>query len=149
MLEKSRLLKILLSVLVLLIVLTSVVLFKKGTEPRVVHVQPGPEYDPEILMMGVRISKFGGMSIYRDSPGVLLSRSEKLALTEDQQLRLEAIVHQARQQAVSVLTEPQRARISPAPEVPFVVAKLDPTFLTCETCSEGACSSSEHGHVHE
>ena len=148
MLEKSRLLKILLSVLVILIVLTSAVLWKKGTGPRVVHVQPGPEYDPEILLMGMRISKFGGMAIYRDSPGVLLSRAEKLALTAEQHQRLEDIVHQARQQAVSVLTEGQLAQISPIPAEPFLVAKLSPTFATCETCTEDYCPPQEHGHAH-
>jgi hypothetical protein len=96
----------------------------------------------------MRISKFGGMSIYLDSPAVLLSRSEKLELTVEQKQRLEEIVHQARKQAVSVLTEDQRAKISPIPTEPFVIAELDRTIplATCSTGSHDSCAA--EGHVH-
>lgn len=148
MLTKGKLLPILLSVLVVLIIVASVVVARSSKRPKVIYVGRTPEYDPQLLTMGMRISKFGGMSIYRDSPGVLLTRAEKLELTPEQKQRLEEIVHQARNQAVSVLTEEQLARISPIPEEPFVIAELDRTIplATCSTCTSDSCAAD--GHVH-
>lgn len=148
MLARGKLLPVLLSVLVILIIVASVVVAKTARKPKVIYVDRSTEYDPQLLAMGMRISKFGGMSIYRDSPSVLLTKSEKLALTAEQKGRLEEIVHEAREQAVAVLTEEQLAKISPIPEQPFVIDELDRTipYATCQACTDPACAA--EGHVH-
>ncbi len=145
MLAKDKALKILLSVLAVLVVISAAVVYKGSHRPRVVYLNQAPEYDPEILRLGAQVSKFGGMAIYRDSPGALMARAEKLALTAEQQQRLEDIVHEARRQAVAVLTEAQLDDISPVPEDPFVVAQLTPTFVTC---ADGVCATPDHDHAH-
>ena len=148
MLTKGKLLPILLSLLVVLIIAASVVVAKTSKRPKVIYVDRNTEYDPQLLTMGMRISKFGGMSIYRDSPGVLLTQSKKLELTAEQEQRLDEIVHEARRQAVSVLTEEQIAKISPIPTEPFVIAELDRVIplATCSTSSHDSCTV--EGHVH-
>jgi len=149
MLAKDKLLKILICVLAVLVVVSAAVVYKGSHRPRVIYMTDGPEYDPEILNLGVQVSKFGGMAIYRDSPGALLARAEKLELNAEQQQRLEEIVQESRRQAVAVLTEEQRANVSPVAKDPFVVAKLTPTFVTCETCADGVCPTDDQDHDHE
>lgn len=148
MLAKDKLLKVLLYVLAVLVIISAVVACKGSHRPRVVYVNNGPAYDPQVLQLGAQASRFGGMSIYRDSPGALLSRAEKLALTPEQQQRLQAIVQKSRRQAVAVLTEEQLADISPIPEEPVVLAKLTPTFPTCTSCSSSVCDAEKHAHAH-
>lgn len=143
MLAKDKLLKILLSVLAALVIISAVVVYKGSHRPRVVYLNQGPEYDPQVLQLGAQVSKFGGMSIYRDSPGVLLSRADKLALTAEQQQRLQDIEQESRRQAVAVLTAEQLADISPIPEEPVILARLAPTF---PTCSAGVCGLDGHAH---
>ena len=148
MFARGRPLPILLSLLVVLIIAASVVVARTARKPKVIYVDRSTEYDPQLLTMGMRISKFGGMAIYRDSPGVLLTRAEKLELTTEQRQRLEQIVHEARKQAVAVLTADQLARIAPIPEEPFVIDELDRTIplATCSTCTDDACAA--EGHIH-
>jgi hypothetical protein len=145
MLAENRSLKVLLGVLVVLIVISAVVVSQGYQKPRVVYVDRGTEFDPNLLMLGVRMSKFEGMEIHRDSPAVLLSRAEKLDLTTDQQDRLHALIDQSRQAALAVLTAEQLDRISPIPAEPFVVDELDRTIPVCEG---DACDYHDHDHAH-
>lgn len=145
MLAESRSLKVLLGVLVVLIVISAVVVSQGYQKPRVVYVDRGTEFDPNLLMLGVRMSKFEGMEIHRDSPAVLLSRAEKLELTADQQERLRALVAEGREAALAVLTAEQLERISPIPSEPFVVDELDRTIPVCEG---DACDYHDHDHAH-
>ena len=153
MLAKNRTLQILLAILVVLIVIASIVVAKMPKQREVVYYNTAPDYDKNLLMLGVRMSKFGGMSIYLDSPSVLLAKAEKLQLTDDQQQKLQAIVAQARQDALALLTADQIAEISPIPAEPVVLEQMDKTVTSC---ASGACEiptsaqglSHDH-HVHD
>lgn len=151
MLSKNRTLQILLGILILLIVIASIVMAKMPRQREVVYYNTAPDYDPNLLMLGVRMSKFGGMAIHMDSPAVLLAKSDTLQLTSDQQQGLQAIIHQARTAALALLTEEQRAKISPIPAEPVVLEKMDKTIKACTdgTCSTAATSSiGTSNHVH-
>jgi hypothetical protein len=152
---KNRSLQILMAVLVVLIVIASIVVAKVPRQREVVYYNTAPDFDKDLMMLGVRMSKFGGMSIYMDSPSVILAKSEELQLTDDQQHKLQAIVEQAREKTVALLTEAQVAGISPIPSEPIVLEKMDKTI---SSCASGACDIShspqelpdthEHDGVH-
>ena len=150
MLDKNKSLQILLGVLIVLIVVASIVVAKMPRQREVVYYDTSPDYDQNLLMLGVRMSKFSGMSIYMDSPSVLLAKSEKLQLTAEQQQKLQAVVDQARAEARSLLTEEQLAEIAPIPSEPVVLEKMDKTI---PSCADGACSDAPapqgFGHVHD
>jgi len=148
MLAKDKFLRILISILAVLVAISAVVVYTGSHRPRVTYINNGPAYDPQVLQIGAQVSRFGGMAIYRDSPGALLARAEKLALTTEQQQRLQDIVQEARRQAVAVLTEEQLAHVSPISEEPFVVGKLIPDYTTCSSCSTGSCPTDDHDHAH-
>ena len=112
---KNRSLQILLAVLVVLIVIASIVMAKVPRQREVVYSNSAPNYDKDLMMLGVRMSKFGGMPIYMDSPAVLLAKSDGLQLTDDQQQKLQTIIDQAREDAVALLTAEQVDEISPIP----------------------------------
>ena len=153
---KKRSLQVLLSVLVILIVVASIVVAKMPRQREVVYYNTAPSYDKELLMLGVRASKFGGMSVYMDSPSVLLAKSDGLALTDDQQQKLQTIIDRAREDAVSLLTEEQIAEISPIPSEPVVFEKMNKTITSC---ADGACeinpappglpAEDAHDHAHD
>ena len=147
---KNRSLQVLLSVLVILIVIASIVVAKMPRQREVVYYNTAPSYDQDLLMLGVRASKFGGKSVYMDSPSVLLAKADGLELTNAQQQRLQTIINRAREDAVSLLTEEQIAEISPIPSEPVVFEKMNKTITSC---AHGACEISptpqELSHTHE
>ena len=157
---KNRTLQILLAVLVVLIVIASIVVAKVPRQREVVYYNTAPNFDKDLMMLGVRMSKFGGMSIYMDSPSVILAKSDRLQLTDDQKQKMQAIIDQARDDALSLLTEEQVAEISPIPSEPVVLEKMDNTITSC---ASGACEISHsprdlpqthdhdgtHAHEHE
>jgi hypothetical protein len=148
---KNRSLQILLAVLVILIVIASIVVAKMPRQREVVYYDTAPEFDQDLLMLGVRMSKFGGMSIYMDSPSVLLAKSDTLQLTPEQQQKLQTIIETARAGALSLLTEDQIAEIAPIPSEPVVLERMDKTITSC---ASGACNidsspqALSHDHDH-
>jgi len=79
---KNRPLSILLAVLILLVIVVSVVFARMPARREVVYLDTSDDYDPSILALGVRASKFSGMPIYSDSPAALLGESAKLQLSD-------------------------------------------------------------------
>jgi len=140
--SKITSLNVLLLILVILIIVASVVFARRPSRSEVVFYDTGSKYDPNILMLGVRASKFGGMPVYLDSPAVLLGKSDSLELTLEQQQGLQGIIDKARQEAVGLLTETQVASISPLQTEPVVLPKLDKTIVSCE---DGSCAL-PHAH---
>ncbi len=136
---RNKSLQILLAILVILIVIASIVIAKIPGQREVVYYNTSPNFDNDLLMLGVRMSKFGGMSIYMDSPSVLLSKTDRLELSGDQQRGLQDIIDRARQEAVSLLNEEQITRISPISSEPIVLEKMSETT---SSCSSGACDVS-------
>jgi hypothetical protein len=149
---KNKTLQILMAVLVVLIVIASIVVAKVPRQREVVYYNTAPNFDKDLMMLGVRMSKFGGMSIYMDSPSVLLAKSDGLQLTDDQQLKLQTIIDKAREDAVALLTAAQVEEISPIPAEPMVLEKMD---MTINSCASGACDISHSPqelpdtHVHD
>lgn len=142
--KKEKYFSVLLLVLICLIIIASIVIAKmpKGREVR--YIDAGPKYDEDILRLGVNASKFGGMAVYLDSPAVLLNKADKLALTDDQKQRLQAIIDKARNEATSVLTKEQLEKVSPIPAEPVVLDKLEKTYKTCEQCELPAGAFRDH-----
>jgi hypothetical protein len=68
----NKSLSILLAVLIVLVIVASVVIAKMPARREVVYLDTGDDYDPSLLALGVRASKFSGMPIYSDSPSVPL-----------------------------------------------------------------------------
>ena len=132
--KKDKYLSVLLVVLICLIVAASIVIAKMPKGQVVRYYDTTPKYDENIVRLGVSASKFGGMSIYMDSPAVLLNKADKLGLTDDQKQRLQAVVDKARQEATSILTEDQLEKVSPIPTEPVVLDKLEKIYTTCEQC---------------
>ena len=132
--KKDKYLSVLLVVLICLIMVGSIVIAKMPKGQIVRYIDTGPKYDESIVRLGVSASKFGGMAIYMDSPAVLLNKADKLALTNDQKQRLQAIIDKARSEATSVLTEDQLEKVYPIPAEPVVLDKLEKTYQTCEQC---------------
>jgi hypothetical protein len=152
---RTKILPILLSVLVILIVACSIVFAKMPRQREVVYYNTAPDYDKNLLMLGVRMSKFGGMAIYMDSPSVLLTQSDALQLTDKQQQDMQAIVDRARQEAWALLTNVQAEQIGPLPSEPFVLEEMDKTVATCDSgqCAveippEGLPADHTHNHDH-
>ncbi len=132
--KKDKYFSVLLVVLICLIVVASIVIAKMPKGQIVRYYDTTPKYDESIAQLGVSASKFGGMAIYMDSPAVLLNKADKLGLTEDQKQRLQAIVDKARREATSILTEDQLEKVSPIPNEPVVLDKLEKIYTTCEQC---------------
>jgi len=145
---KNRSLQILLAVLIILIVIASIVVAKMPKQREVVYYNTAPSFDKDLLMLGVRVSKFGGMSIYMDSPSVILAKSDRLQLTDDQQQKLQTIIDRAREDAVSLLTEEQIAEIAPIPSEPVVLEKMNKTIPSCDVCTVPQGLPPEHAHDH-
>ena len=139
--ENKRLSK-LLAVLTVLVIVASVVYAKMPARRERVFLDASHEYDPSILALGMRASKFSGMPIYSDSPAALLGTSDRLQLSESQRQRLQDILNKARQDARASLTPQQIASISPISEDPVVLPEIDKTIVSCQS---GACGSS-HDH---
>lgn len=132
--KKEKYLSVVLAVLICLIIIASIVIAKMPKGQVVRYVDNGPKYDESIVRLGVQASKLGGMAIYMDNPAFLLIKADKLALTNDQKQRLQAIIDKARSEATSVLTKEQLEKISPIPAEPVVLDKLEKTYQTCEQC---------------
>lgn len=143
--KKDKYLSVLLVILICLIVVVSIVITKMPKGQVVRYIDAGPKYDESIVRLGIRASKFGGMAIYMDSPTVLLNKADKLALTDDQKQRLQAIIDKSCQEATSILTEEQLEKVSPIPTEPVVLDKLEKTYQTCEQCE---LPSGSFGHNH-
>ena len=138
----NRTLNILLVVLTILIVVASIVVGKLP-EPRTsVHDHP-PIYHQDVVMLGVRASKFEGMALHMDSPNVLLNKAHKLNLTDAQQTALSAIVDRSRAESLALLTDEQRASLGPIPSEPFVFDSLDRTVINCSTAGQTCSTASE------
>ena len=151
--KKDKYFSVLLVVLICLIVAASIVIAKMPKGQVVRYYDTTPKYDEDIVRLGVSASKFGGMSIYMDSPAVLLNKADKLGLTDDQKQRLQAIVDKARREATSILTEDQLEKVSPIPTEPVVLDKLEKIYTTCEQCelpagSFGDGHPADHDHEH-
>jgi hypothetical protein len=144
--KKNKYFSVLLVVLICLIVAASIIIAKMPKGQVVRYYDTTPKYDENIVRLGVRASKFGGMAIYMDSPAVLLNKADKLGLTDDQKQRLQAIVNKAREEATSILTEDQLEKISPIATEPVVLDKLEKTYTICEQCTLPAIVSSD-GHL--
>jgi len=148
--KKDKYLSVLLVILICLIVVVSIVITKMPKGQVVRYIDAGPKYDEDIVRLGISVSKFGGMAIYMDSPTVLLNKADKLALTDEQKQRLQAIIDKARSEATSVLTEEQLEKVSPIPAEPVVLDKLEKTYQTCEQCELPAGSfGNNHPPDHE
>ena len=132
--KKDKYLSVLLAVLICVIVAVSVVIAKMPRGQVVRYYDTTPKYDENIVRLGVRASRFGGMAIYMDSPAVLLTEADKLGLSDDQKQRLQAVVNKAREEATSILTEDQLEKVAPIPTEPVVLDKLERKYLTCEQC---------------
>jgi hypothetical protein len=143
--KKDKYFSVLLVVLICLIVAASIIIAKMPKGQVVRYYDTTPKYDENIVRLGVRASKFGGMAIYMDSPAVLLNKADKLGLTDDQKQRLQAIVNKAREEATSILTEDQLEKISPIATEPVVLDKLEKTYIFCEQCTLPVTSSGD-GH---
>jgi hypothetical protein len=139
---RSKSLSILLAVFIALVIVASVVIAKMPARREVVYLDTGDDYDPSLLALGVRASKFSGMPIYSDSPAALLGASAKLQLSESQKQRLQEIIDKARQDARASLTAPQVASLSPISEKPVILPEIDKTITACE---DGSCAP---GHDH-
>lgn len=139
---QNKRLSVLLAVLTVLAIVASVVYAKMPARRDVVFSETGHEYDPSILALGVRASKFSGMPIYSDSPAAILGASDKLQLSESQKERLQDIIDRARQDARASLTRQQIASISPISEEPVVLPEIDRKIVSCQ---DGSCG---WGHAH-
>ncbi len=78
----------------------------------------------------------GQIPVYLDGPGSLLAQAEKLELTSEQKSALAAILAEARQKAVAVLTDDQVVALGDVPPVPVVLGKH-----LGKSCVGGAASS--------
>lgn len=149
--RNSRLLSVLLVILIGMIVAASIAFAKKSAEREVVYYDTTPKYDPEIIQLGLKASKFGGMAIHMDSPSVLLNKAKRLDLTDAQRLGLQSIIDAARRDAIAVLTPAQLELISPMATEPVILGKLARDYASCSDacalltqCPEGC--ELEHAH---
>lgn len=164
--RNSPLLSVLLVILICMIVAASIAFAKRSPGRDVVYYDTTPKYDPEIVELGLRASKFGGMAIHMDSPSVLLNKAERLDLTDAQRQGLQNIIDAARRDAIAVLTPAQLELISPMATEPVILGKLARDYASCSDvcalptqCPEGcelehahkALDGGEHaaGHDHE
>lgn len=134
--RNSRLLSVLLVILIGMIVAASIAFAKKSGAREVVYYDTTPKYDPEIIQLGLKASKFGGMAIHMDSPSVLLNKAKRLDLTDAQRLGLQSIIDAARRDAIAVLTPAQLELISPMATEPVILGKLTRDYAS----SSDACA---------
>jgi len=134
--RNSPLLSVLLVILICMIVAASIAFAKRSPGREVVYYDTTPKYDPEIVELGLRASKFGGMAIHMDSPSVLLNKAERLDLTDAQRQGLQNIIDAARRDAIAVLTPTQLERVSPLAAGPGILGKLTRDYAS----SSDACA---------
>ena len=122
--RNSRVLSVFIVSLICVVVAASIAFDEKSPGREVVYYDTGSKYDPEIVQLGLRASKFGGMAIHMDSPSVLLNKAERLDLTDAQRQGLHIIINAARRDAIAVLTPAQLELISPVATDPVILGKL-------------------------
>jgi hypothetical protein len=150
--KNSRALSALLVILICMIVAASIAFAKRGRDREVVYYDTAPKYDPEIVQLGLKASKFGGMAIHMDSPSVLLNRAERLNLSETQTQGLQAIIAAARRDALTILTPAQLELVSPLATEPVILGKLSRDYASCgDVCAlPPQCPAGcELDHAHE
>ena len=134
--RNNRVLSVLLVSLICMIVVVAIAFDEKSSGREVVYYDTGSKYDPEIVQLGLRASKFGGMAIHMDSPSVLLNKAERLDLTDAQRQGLQNIIDAARRDAIAVLTPTQLERVSPLATEPVILGKLTRDYAS----SSDACA---------
>ncbi len=133
--RNSRVLSVLLIILICMIIAASIAFAKRSPGREVVYYDTTPKYDPEIVQLGLKASKFGGMAIHMDSPSVLLNKAGRLDLTDAQRQGLQNIIDAARRDAIAVLTPAQLELISPMATEPVILGKLQRTYASCDQCA--------------
>ncbi|WP_164104505.1 hypothetical protein [Candidatus Laterigemmans baculatus] len=76
------------------------------------------------MMMCPMMEAIKPVHLYADTPAVLLAQEDSLALTEQQQEKLEEITAEARERAREILTEKQRQQLEEAPSGPLSAMQL-------------------------